>query len=164
MAVKGKSVWPPPVYVATFSDGTVCRMSIWTRQGKPFDFERGRKVCCSAIGGERAFRAHREANPGRWVEGVRRGWTGKPEPYKDFVQTNWHPDQMPRITPAADLVAGHFEHLGETIPDPFFEPEAAPVRKRVSAIERLIASLDKLTADDLARLSAEVDGRLLAAE
>lgn len=47
-------IWPAPVYVAKFSDGTECRMSFWSTAGKAFDFERGRKLCAQAIGNERA--------------------------------------------------------------------------------------------------------------
>lgn len=144
----GKSIWPPPVYVATFSDGTECRMSIWSRQGKPLDFERGRKVCCSAIGGERAWKKDAASTK-------RERWEAR---QPDNPALRFPP-------PATDIVAGHFDQDGEITPDPFFMPEAAaPVRKRVSAFDKLLASLDKLSHDDLARLSVVVDGRLLTAE
>lgn len=45
MAVKRKGgMWPPPVYVAEFDDGTVGRASFWSPAGKPFDFESGRRA------------------------------------------------------------------------------------------------------------------------
>lgn len=139
-----KSIWPPPVYVARFADGTECRMSIWSRQGRPLDFERGRKVCCQAIGTERIFDAR-----GKGVsKHAYHSWNG------------WSPDDMRRLCqPATDIVAGHFDQDGKITPDPFFMPEA-PARKKMSALDRLIASLDRLTPDDLRVLSVELDARL----
>ena len=40
-------IYPAPVYVATFPDGQVIRMSFWTKAGKPLDHERGRRLCAS---------------------------------------------------------------------------------------------------------------------
>lgn len=40
-----KGMWPGPVYEAHFGDGTIGRMSFWSRDGRPFDFNRGRLVC-----------------------------------------------------------------------------------------------------------------------
>lgn len=37
-----QSIYPFPVYVATFGDGTTGRLSFWSAQGKPMNFERGR--------------------------------------------------------------------------------------------------------------------------
>ena len=42
-----KSVYPAPVYVATFADLTTVRMSFWNRIGKPWDVDRGRALCAS---------------------------------------------------------------------------------------------------------------------
>ena len=39
-----KGMWPGPVYEGHFDDGTVGRMSFWSKTGKPFDFGRGRRV------------------------------------------------------------------------------------------------------------------------
>lgn len=139
-----RGIWPPPVYVARFSDGTECRMSIWSREGKPLDFERGRKVCCSAMGLEYAQRqimcdAH---STGRRA-------------------INWHPDRFRQLCqPATDIMAGHFDQDGKITPDPFFMPEAPPARKKVSTLNQLIARLDRLTPDDLRVLSVELDARL----
>lgn len=41
---KFKSMWPYPVYVATFADGTTQRMSFASPAGKPIDFDRGRRL------------------------------------------------------------------------------------------------------------------------
>ena len=40
-----KCVYPYPVYEAHFADGTVERMSFWTKAGQPFDFVTGRAHC-----------------------------------------------------------------------------------------------------------------------
>lgn len=141
----GRGIWPPPVYVARFADGTECRMSIWSREGEPLDFERGRKVCCSAVGTERVFDAR-----GKGVsKHAYHSWSG------------WHPNDMRRLCqPATDLISGHFDQDGKITPDPFFMPEAPPARKKVSALDKLIFSLDRLSPDDLLALSVELDARL----
>ena len=41
---------PAPVYEAHFADGSVGRMSFWSKYGQPFDFTRGRQLCESAWG------------------------------------------------------------------------------------------------------------------
>ena len=40
-----KALYPYPVYQAEFSEGSVLRMSFWTKAGKPFDFASGRRSC-----------------------------------------------------------------------------------------------------------------------
>ena len=42
-----RGVYPAPTYVATFADGQTIRMSFWNRIGKPWDVERGRRLCKS---------------------------------------------------------------------------------------------------------------------
>ena len=42
-----RGIYPAPVYVATFPDDQVIRMSFWNRIGKPWDVERGRALCAS---------------------------------------------------------------------------------------------------------------------
>ncbi len=46
---KGKGMFPRPVYVAHFADGTQRRFSFWSREGKPIDFAAGYNVAL-AIG------------------------------------------------------------------------------------------------------------------
>ncbi len=41
---KGKGVFPRPIYVALFSDGSERRVSFWSRQGKSIDFAAGYNV------------------------------------------------------------------------------------------------------------------------
>ena len=45
MAQVRKCLYPYPVYEARFTDGTVVRMSFWTKAGTPFDFASGRRSC-----------------------------------------------------------------------------------------------------------------------
>ena len=45
LAEARKGMWPGPVYEAHFGNGRVIRMSFWSRDGKLYDFARGRKVC-----------------------------------------------------------------------------------------------------------------------
>jgi hypothetical protein len=52
------SRYPFPVYVATFPNDETARLSFWSPQGKPFDFERGRRAvaaCWSRPEGARGF-------------------------------------------------------------------------------------------------------------
>ena len=44
-AIRRKALYPWPVYQAEFADGTIGRMTVWQQAGKPWDFERGRKLC-----------------------------------------------------------------------------------------------------------------------
>ncbi len=45
MAQARKCTYPYPVYESRFPDGSVVRMSFWTKAGKPFDFASGRRSC-----------------------------------------------------------------------------------------------------------------------
>lgn len=44
MAKIRKCVYPSPVYEAHFADNTYGRLSVWQPLGKPWDFERARRV------------------------------------------------------------------------------------------------------------------------
>lgn len=44
MKLKRNGIWPCPVYVATFADGTTGRCSFYSPKGKPIDVAHGRKV------------------------------------------------------------------------------------------------------------------------
>jgi hypothetical protein len=43
-AIAAAGMWPPPVYVAQFWDGTERRMSFWSPAGKLVDEERGKRL------------------------------------------------------------------------------------------------------------------------
>ena len=109
MKAAQRGVWPPPVYVATFADGEVVRMSYHSRAGKPLDHERGRRLCCQALGNER----------GR-VGATRLIGT------ESLARPCWYV-----FAPASDITAGHAEQAGDVIRDPYFAaPAAASERKR----------------------------------
>lgn len=159
-----RSYWPPPVYIATFADGTVCRMSIWSQEGKPLDFERGRKVCCGVVADERAHRAVRD---GPEIKGSDAAWLA------DRVKTRWHasdvrwhPDNPAALnpSPATDIVAGAFEHDGVVIPDPYFTGEAPAPKRREPSLKTLIANIRKLSAEQLLVLSDEIERAFETAE
>ena len=44
LAQARKGMWPGPVYEGHFADGTIGRMSFWSKARKPLDFDRGRCV------------------------------------------------------------------------------------------------------------------------
>lgn len=46
MAKRG--YYPAPVYVATFEDGSIGRISFWSQVGRPVDIARGRRVAAIA--------------------------------------------------------------------------------------------------------------------
>lgn len=149
MAIKRSLIWPPPVYVAKFSDGTECRMSCGDyRKGKAatgYDFNKGRRVACNVVGAERA----------------RARYIG--------ARGSWHPDNVRRIEqasgPATDIIGGHFDHDGQIILDPYFvEPERGPMKQKATTLEKLIASIRKLSADDLLRLTDEIEMAFETAE
>lgn len=115
-----RSYWPPPVYVGRFADGTETRMSIWSQEGKPLDFGRGRRVTCGVVGNERC----RANTPPQ----------------------QWH--KIPFV-PATDLKEGYFDYDGVRIPDPFFSGGAPdPVSDKPSLLDRLIKQAAKLSPVD----------------
>lgn len=131
---RGKSIWPAPVYVARFRGGEVCRMSFYSLAGKPLDFDRGRRICCGVIGNERGMT--------NWPRGV-----GLP----------------PMFSPATDIEHGEVDWDGEVFIDPFFTAKPVAVAKpKADPVAKLTAQLGKLSAEQLAILSIEVDRRLMA--
>lgn len=158
-----RSYWPPPVYVATFSDGTVCRMSIWSQEGKPLDFDRGRKVCCGAIADERAHAAVRSGPPikghgATWLaDRARLLWGGS--------DVRWHPDNPAlHAPPATDIISGAFEHDGVVIPDPHFTGESAAPKRKEPNLKTLISAIRKLSAEQLLVISDEIERAFETAE
>ncbi len=43
--IRRKALYPWPVYQAEFQDGTIGRMTFYQEAGKPWDFQRGRRLC-----------------------------------------------------------------------------------------------------------------------
>lgn len=147
-----QSIYPPPVYVATFADGTTCRMSFWSQAGKPFNFERGRRLCAQAIGNERARLAAGDRYVVRFMPKLAR-WS--------------EPTVVAPIgcMPAEDIIAGHVEYDGVTYLDPHFLPKPVPVivqrtKRRAVAIDDALSvvaayfGLADPNADELAGLRA----------
>ena len=72
-----KGMWPGPVYEGHFDDGTVDRMSFWSKAGRPFDFGRGRRVVglCTPNRGKKMVAGYVERDvPGE-------PWTRVPDPF-----------------------------------------------------------------------------------
>jgi len=55
-----KAMYPQPVYVAHFIDGTAKRMSFYSPADKPLDTERGRAVALSVAFGKQFIAGHVE--------------------------------------------------------------------------------------------------------
>lgn len=134
-----RSLWPCPVYVARFSDGTECRMSFWSDAKKPLDFDRGRRGCCQAIGNER----------GRAVGTI---------PGTRYAACYQH------YAPATDIEYGEVEYGGEVMVDPFFAAPApvVPLRPKADPLAALLAKVGKLDWAQLEALQAAIDARVAA--
>jgi hypothetical protein len=159
MSRKFNTIWPLPVYVATFADGEMVRLSFGSPQKKPLDFERGRRMVCHA--------ARNGVFPARVERHEKWG----------YVMARYNEDgsiyreaQYYEVPSRADIVAGHVEVGGQSFPDPHFAPAAAPVlvvaRARKSAYERALALLPELSfaeLEDLARAVSDVTDEKLAA-
>ena len=108
---RAKGIWPPPVYVAEFDDGTVGRVSFHTPAGKPFDFEAGRRSAATIFSRpEIAYQF--------------KGSDNHQALCRSFFET-----YPPRV-----VVDGWVEHDVPGQPwvrvrDPHFEPQAEPVAK-----------------------------------
>ena len=148
MSRKLNSIWPLPVYVATFANGDCVRYSFGSPVNKPLDFARGRRIAC-----------HMARN---WdvVIGETGHWTSS-HPYYSTA-------------PRADIIAGSVEIDGAQTRDPYFDaPSVPPLRivqggkvSRKVAYGRILASLPELTfaqLDELEKvLSAVIDEKLAA--
>lgn len=138
---RGKSVWPPPVYVARFRGGETVRMSTWQIAGKPLDFDKCRNGACQVIGNER----------GRNALGVDETNGKSVYHHGPVVRPRWKVDQV--FAPAADIEYGEIEMGGEVFVDPYFAAKITiPVKPKLSATDRLIAQLSKLPVGELARV------------
>lgn len=115
--------WPPPVYVARFAGGEECRMSVSSTIKGQYGFERARSIVCAVIGNERG-RASRPVLPYSPEPGA---YTAA-RPYRKYApDMAWVTKNFP---PADDIEAGHFEHDGTVIPDPFFTGEVAAADRK----------------------------------
>lgn len=121
---KSNSIWPCPVYVAKFADGTDIRMSFSSPRGKPYDFDRGRRLVCQVIGNERRRK--------ELLSGIGR------------LPTAWYDSPYLALgtPPATDIVVAHVEHDGKLVEDPFFSRSnvvSLPKRQSKAAADLAIA-------------------------
>ena len=145
-----QGIYPAPVYVATFANGEVGRMSFYSPLGKPFDFDYGRRVVCGAWGHPQPIAVVTRPHP-TWPTIELQNPDGSP----------W--DLYARYPARTDIVAGHVEHNGERYADPQFEPPAAVAEKaKRDPVLRLISSIEKLDWSDLERIQRAIDERLAA--
>ncbi len=148
LAMIRKCIWPAPVYVGTFEDGSQCRMSFWSKEGKPLDIARGRRIVASTRAQDR-MRWHfdqeeadrplsheeQQARARRYYEPAPRGWSLQPQA-------------------AARLVSGFVELQGERVEiddmseKPAAKPKAPPARKVAAVLADLLKYLDGQHDDD----------------
>src|SRR5271165_4756338 len=153
------SVYPFPVYVATFADGTVARMSFWNKAGKPWDFASGRRLLAWAVGAgrDRAAAAEYAATcvstgigvcpPEAWfasLQGRRFLRSVAARLLDDIVPelggklATWFRERLGWPV-AEDMIAGHVEHDGKRFDDPEFAPAPSNVvalpKRRATAAE-----------------------------
>lgn len=151
--------YPLAVYVATFADGETARLSVGAKKGK-VDFALARAMVAH-MWREGALPHHSEKPEGRYTY---------PEP-KNADGSPYRIEQYWQVPDRTDIVAGHVEHDGRVIPDPFFAPAdnvvPLPVKRRkVDAIDNVLGALDKLSLADLEaveQLVSEIINQRLAA-
>lgn len=183
-----KGMWPAPVYVATFADGTVGRHSFYSQAGKPLDFERGRNGACwlwrkgtHPVGSEKIetesecghchgtgklcnSEAFRNVSPDKdcfMCHGAGR------RSIKQWVTTNDAGERYQahayHNTPARnDIVSGHIEHDGQSFPDPHFSGNVVPMKPKADPVAALLAKIGKLDWEALEAIQNAIDQRLAA--
>lgn len=149
--------YPLAVYVGTFADGTIARLSVGARKGK-IDFDRARRMVCR-MWREGALPDHSERQGGSDIFPLLVAVNADGTPYR--VEQYWS------TTDRTDIVAGHVEHDGQIRPDPFFAPERLEViaggkRKPVAPAARVLGAIDKLSWAEIEALQSAIDARLAA--
>jgi hypothetical protein len=137
---KYKGIWPAPIYVARFADGTEQRASFFSAANKPIDFAVGRRMACHY------------ARPWEAIEYETVKWSREPQATRASLDASLA--RYYSMPPRADLVAGHVEIDGSRIDDPHFAPAPAavvqlPKRRKVDPIDSVLTALDKLSLSDL---------------
>lgn len=168
MAVVEKGIWPPPVYVATFADGSTVRMSYHSRAGKALDFARGRQLCCQVIANERERNTPLADVPESELVNDRR-YRNMLALAADRIVNNVLSDcvaedydmgrdrkfkskvvlfrDLPQTAPAAasDIVSGHVARDEISYPDPFFAPaDDMPAKRKRASVP--LAQMEKALA------------------
>lgn len=156
-AWRGAAMYPAPVYVATFADGTIGRHSFSNKAGAAIDFERGR-AGAAWLWRDNTQPVVKRSFKGRWENVYLYNDKGE--------QWNYDRDYF-AVSPRADLIAGHVEVGGETIADPFFMVTAEvvtlrPAKPHASALDKLLAEIAALEWSEVERLQAAIDERLAA--
>lgn len=145
--------YPLAVYVGAFADGTVARLSVGARKGK-VDFDRARGLVCR-MWREGVFPARCTYHE-KW--GVVTGrFNADDSRYRD--------EQYWTVPDRTDLIAGHVEHDGATIPDPHFDPLRViegGKRKAAAPLDQVLAAVGKLSWAELEALQHAIDSRLAA--
>jgi hypothetical protein len=140
--------YPLAVYVGTFADGRVARLSVGARKGK-VDFDRARGMICR-MWREGAL-PHHSTPADKW--GYARPLNADDTPYR--TEQYWSaPDRT-------DLIAGHVEHDGATTIDPFFFadnviplPKRRAARKINDPVDAVLSALGELSLSDLESFEA----------
>lgn len=169
---KYKGIWPAPIYVARFADGSEQRASFFSAANKPIDFAAGRRMACHYARPWEAIEYDGERNfedgsyDSRGVPQVSR----EPIPTRASLEASLA--RYYSMPPRADLVAGYVELDGARIDDPHFAPAPAPSvvalpkRRKADPIDSVLAALDKLSLADLETIASLVgemiDQRLAA--
>lgn len=132
---KFKSLWPCPVYVATFADGTTQRMSFASPASKPLDFERGRRLLAWACAQEQPVY----------------------EPVEAYGRVTYEPRHADGRTwntgasfglaePRTDMIAGFVDYDGQRHDDPFFAPSNVVPMAPKKRASKAAADLEKAVA------------------
>lgn len=177
-----KGIYPAPVYVAEFAGGETIRMSFWSPKNKPLTARAPavRAWLAGIIGGERDAEASKSC--GAHSLGSMRVGCGAVAPAEAWFASTAGRRFLRSIAaqlvadvcgarvaaklfrsrivsePATDMIAGHIEHDGQVIADPFFAPvEVLPMmRKRQNKREAaLIEAAKQLLAAFGDRLPGE---------
>lgn len=141
---KYKGIWPAPIYVARFADGTEQRASFFSVANKPIDFAAGRGMACHY------------ARPWEAIEYEERGRHVVPTPASIKASLERYYSMPPR----ADIVAGHVELDGARIDDPHFAPAPSVValpKRRKDPIDSVLAALDKVSLSELETIASLVE-------
>lgn len=143
---KYKGIWPAPIYVARFADGSEQRASFFSVANKPIDFAAGRGMACH-------YARQWEA-----IEYEEVKWSRQPQPTPASINASLA--RYYSMPLRADIVAGHVELDGAHLDDPHFAPPASVValpKRRKDPIDSVLAALDKVSLSDLETIAALVE-------
>lgn len=126
-----QGIYPAPVYVATFANGEIGRMSFYSPLGKPFDFDYGRRVLCGAWGHPITLPSYDAIYPPRT------------DLIAGYVEHNGERFADPQFEPASEVAA-------KTKRDPLLRLVASIDKLDWADLERIQAAIDaRLLATEL---------------